>query len=80
MHSVAIGRPADISIGFWRGIHDKMAQTQELQEKKPQVSEGSADVSDIEGEQVAAWDPRSTRKLLRKLDWHIIPIMSLIYL
>lgn len=26
------------------------------------------------------WDAHSTKKLLRKLDWHIIPFMSLIYL
>ncbi|KAK2770067.1 high-affinity nicotinic acid transporter [Colletotrichum kahawae] len=26
------------------------------------------------------WDMHSTKKLLRKLDWHIIPFMSLIYL
>lgn len=26
------------------------------------------------------FDPVATKKLLRKLDWHIIPFMSLIYL
>lgn len=26
------------------------------------------------------WDAQATKKLLRKLDWHIIPFMSLIYL
>jgi hypothetical protein len=27
-----------------------------------------------------AFDESSTKKLLRKVDWHIIPFMSLIYL
>jgi hypothetical protein len=26
------------------------------------------------------WDAHNTKKLLRKMDWHIIPFMSLIYL
>jgi hypothetical protein len=32
-----------------------------------------------EGE-LQGWDAQNTKKLLRKLDWHIIPFMSLIYL
>ncbi|KAI8941695.1 hypothetical protein NX059_002905 [Plenodomus lindquistii] len=35
----------------------------------------------VEGEiESQAFDPCATKKLLRKLDWHLIPFMSLIYL
>jgi len=43
----------------------------------------SGDTSDALSVQVGesqGWDPKSTKALLRKLDWHIIPFMSLIYL
>lgn len=30
--------------------------------------------------ETAGYDDRATKKLLRRLDWHIIPFMSLIYL
>jgi hypothetical protein len=33
--------------------------------------------SDVETQ---GFDPQATKKLLRKLDWHLIPFMSLIYL
>ncbi|KAJ0317479.1 hypothetical protein Brms1b_004879 [Colletotrichum noveboracense] len=34
----------------------------------------------VEVAESQTWDMHSTKKLLRKLDWHIIPFMSLIYL
>jgi hypothetical protein len=38
-------------------------------------------VSGVEGDaEVQGFDAAQTKKLLRKLDWHIIPFMSLIYL
>lgn len=30
--------------------------------------------------ETVGWDAKATKRLLRKLDWNIIPIMSLIYL
>jgi len=30
--------------------------------------------------ELQGYDSHATKKLLRKLDWHIIPFMSLIYL
>lgn len=58
-----------------------MAATQELHEKQAQVNvQVPTEVSVIDPSDAVAWDDKSTRRLLRKLDWHIIPIMSLIYL
>jgi hypothetical protein len=37
----------------------------------------SGSVSD---EEVQGFDAAGTKRLLRKLDWHLIPFMSLIYL
>ncbi|ORY58842.1 high-affinity nicotinic acid transporter [Pseudomassariella vexata] len=44
---------------------------------KPEKSSGSAslDVAELQG-----FDQNATKTLLRKLDWHLIPFMSLIYL
>lgn len=39
----------------------------------------SSDVS-IEDVELQGYDAVATKKLLRKLDWHLIPFMSLIYL
>ena len=39
----------------------------------------TSDVSDGEIES-QGFDVKETKKLLRRLDWHIIPFMSLIYL
>jgi hypothetical protein len=41
-----------------------------------------ADLSDVAAGDVElqGFDEGATKKLLRKLDWHIIPFMSLIYL
>ncbi|KAH8632032.1 hypothetical protein IG631_13715 [Alternaria alternata] len=39
----------------------------------------SSDVS-IEDVEPQGYDAVATKKLLRKLDWHLIPFMSLIYL
>lgn len=43
------------------------------------VLEATPDIStgDVESQ---GFDASATKKLLRKLDWHIIPFMSLIYL
>ena len=41
------------------------------------VSSVSVAYNDVEPQ---GWDAYSTKRLLRKLDWHIIPFMSLIYL
>lgn len=30
--------------------------------------------------EVQGWDEKATKRLLWRLDWHIIPFMSLIYL
>ena len=35
---------------------------------------------DLVDQEAQGWDEQATRRLLRRLDWHIIPIMSLIYL
>jgi hypothetical protein len=47
--------------------------------EKKDPSETAVDIlgGDVE---VQGFDASATKKLLRKLDWHIIPFMSLIYL
>lgn len=35
---------------------------------------------DTSDDESLPWDKKSTAKLLRKLDWNIIPFMSLVYL
>ena len=47
--------------------------------EKKVVSDVAIDVAPGEVE-VQGFDAGATKKLLRKLDWHIIPFMSLIYL
>jgi hypothetical protein len=42
-------------------------------------TETAIDVANGEIE-IQGFDASATKKLLRKLDWHIIPFMSLIYL
>lgn len=51
-------------------------------EKKVVVKVGSSTGSMQVGSDVesAGWDRKATRKLLWKMDWNIIPFMSLIYL
>lgn len=57
-----------------------------MEEKKvssdPVVEHASAGSTDIATGDVESqgFDETATKKLLRKLDWHIIPFMSLIYL
>lgn len=54
-----------------------------MMEKKANLSAeetsaaASIDVVDVE---VQGWDEKATKGLLWRLDWHIIPFMSLIYL
>lgn len=47
--------------------------------EKKSTSETTFDVASGEVE-TQGFDQAATKKLLRKLDWHIIPFMSLIYL
>lgn len=47
-------------------------------EKTP-TNEAVAEISSGEVE-LQGYDELATKKLLRKLDWHLIPFMSLIYL
>lgn len=51
-----------------------------IKEKALEPTEVSAHGSVIEITEAAGYDRSATKKLLRKLDWHIIPFMSLIYL
>lgn len=47
----------------------------------PKVEVMSASESDRGADAEAqGWDQAATKKLLRKMDWHLIPFMSLIYL
>lgn len=49
-------------------------------ENSPGVTEEPTKVSVVTISEAAGYDHKATKKLLRKLDWHIIPFMSLIYL
>jgi hypothetical protein len=51
-----------------------MEPSSDLKSGKPPPTES------IEFAETQAFDQHATKKLLRKLDWHIIPFMSLIYL
>lgn len=51
-----------------------------IKEKAIEPTEFSAAASVIEINEAVGYDHSATKKLLRKLDWHIIPFMSLIYL
>jgi len=53
-----------------------------MAEKKDSADAEVAAVLDIASgdTSLTKFDAKSTKKLLRKLDWHIIPFMSLIYL
>jgi len=44
------------------------------------ASRDTSDAFSVQVGETQSWDPKSTKTLLRKLDWHIIPFMSLIYL
>lgn len=43
------------------------------------LDETSASAS-LENVELQGYDEKATKSLLRKIDWHIIPFMSLIYL
>jgi hypothetical protein len=45
-------------------------------EESLEVSAGES----VEYVEAQGWDASATKRLLRRLDWHILPIMSLIYL
>jgi hypothetical protein len=51
-----------------------------IKKKALEATEVSANGSSIDISEAAGYDHSATKKLLRKLDWHIIPFMSLIYL
>jgi predicted PP-loop superfamily ATPase len=44
------------------------------------LMEKKADVVSVHVAESQGYDRAETKKLLRKLDWHLIPFMSLIYL
>lgn len=48
-----------------------------MEKKAPSETAVDFTTGDIE---LQGFDEHATKKLLRKLDWHIIPFMSLIYL
>jgi len=56
--------------------------TAAMPEEKRNETVGTSSTPDSSASEVESqgWDPTATKKLLRKLDWHIIPFMSLIYL
>lgn len=37
-------------------------------------------MSMVDNTETAEYDLKATRRLLRKLDWHLIPFLSLLYL
>lgn len=45
-----------------------------------QEVKGSDDVAVFDKLEVAGWDAKSTRRLLSKIDRHLIPFLSLLYL
>lgn len=47
---------------------------------EPTDISANASVVEITAAEAAGYDRSATKKLLRRLDWHIIPFMSLIYL
>jgi hypothetical protein len=49
-------------------------------EEKKVPAETAVDVLSGSDVETQGFDASATKKLLRKLDWHIIPFMSLIYL
>lgn len=51
-------------------------------ERKPAITGDSSNISVhvVNDAEAAGWDHKATCKLLWKLDWNIIPFMSLIYL
>lgn len=51
-----------------------------IKEKALEPRDTSATASVVEINEAVAYDRSATKKLLRRLDWHIIPFMSLIYL
>lgn len=51
-----------------------------IKEKALEPTDVSATASVVEISEAVGYDRSATIKLLRKLDWHIIPFMSLIYL
>lgn len=55
-------------------------KTAEAIESTPSGSDRDVDVAEVESPEPVGWDKKATARLLRKLDWNIIPIMSLIYL
>lgn len=44
------------------------------------TDEKKSDVVSIHVAEAQGYDKNETKRLLRKLDWHLIPFMSLIYL
>lgn len=58
-----------------------MASDSEAQDKKLESMESATiSVRDVSESETVGWDRDATQRLLRKLDWSIIPIVSIIYL
>lgn len=55
----------------------KMAEKKSALSTEETSAAASINIVDAE---LLGWDEKATKRLLRRLDWHIIPFMSLIYL
>jgi len=60
-------------------IQNPMAEQEAKVIQSAEETSAAASV-DLVDQEAQGWDEQATRRLLRRLDWHIIPIMSLIYL
>jgi MFS transporter, ACS family, DAL5 transporter family protein len=54
-----------------------MSEKQDMPSVEKTSAVASLNNVDVE---VEGWDEKATKRLLWRLDWHIIPFMSLIYL
>lgn len=57
-------------------VQTNIAQT----EKVPTMIAEKSVTTSIESAETQAFNPQATKKLVRKIDWHLIPFLSLIYL
>lgn len=56
-------------------MHTQEKKTIQVEESQETSASESVDYVESQG-----WDDSATKRLLRRLDWHILPFMSLIYL
>jgi hypothetical protein len=45
-----------------------------------QLDRTDSTTKDVKAEPVSTFDTKETKLLLRKIDWHLIPFLSLLYL